>query len=329
MLTLRENMLLVYHHQVPEYLPLLQDIQRIRSIEPGFKNVLFHGKTAGSQEVDWFGQNWIYEPMVRAFNPDVSHYIIEEVANWRDYVEIPDVDSIDWKARFDADAVKIDPNRLLEIKDGTGLWERAFSMIPIDELLCALLLEPEACEDLFRTVADYKIKLHNQYIQYYHPDVICMHDDYGHGKGLFMSPETWRTLVKPHLQRVIDNLTSQGVMYEHHCCGYMAPIAEEIADMGASSWNMVHVSNDVYACKQKFGEKLAFVGGVCDGQFFDLDSTTEEQMRAHVRETADKMLPGVGTVMAVGCIRHPEREAIFMDEMLHYGQQFFRSRRPE
>ena len=329
MLTLRENMLLVYQHKIPEYLPLLGDIQRIRSVEPGFKNVLFHGKRAGKKETDWFGQDWVYEPMVNAFNPDASHYIVADIADWRDYVEIPDVDSIDWKAKFDEDAVEIDKNRLLEIKDATGLWERAFSMVPIDELLCGLLLEPEACEDLFRTVADHKIKLHNQYIKYYHPDVICMHDDYGHGNGLFMSPDTWRELIKPHLQRVIDNITSQGVLYEHHCCGYMAPLAQEIADMGASSWNMVHVVNDVCACKQKLGHKLAFVGGVCDGQLFDMDSTTEEQMRSHVREMSDKILPGVGTVMAVGCICHPERNQIFQDELLSYGQQYFKYRRPE
>lgn len=108
----------------------------------------------------------------------------------------------------------------------------------------------------------------------------------------------------------------------------MAPLAEEISDMGASSWNMVHVVNDVLNCKQKLGHKLAFIGGVCDGQLFDKDSTTEEQMRAHVREMARKMLPGPGTVMAVGCILHPERNKIFSDEMLTYGQQFFRSKRP-
>lgn len=50
MLTLRENMLLVYQHKIPEYLPLLGDIQRIRSVEPGFKNVLFHGKGQGRKK---------------------------------------------------------------------------------------------------------------------------------------------------------------------------------------------------------------------------------------------------------------------------------------
>lgn len=82
MLSLRENMLLVYHHQTPEFLPLLSDIQRIRSVEPGFKNVLFHGKKAGKEEVDWFGQNWVYEPMVKAFNPDSTNYIIKDITRW-------------------------------------------------------------------------------------------------------------------------------------------------------------------------------------------------------------------------------------------------------
>ena len=72
---MRENMLLVYQHKIPEYL-LYCDIQRIRSVEPGFKNVLFHGKRAGKKETDWFGQDWVYEPMVNAFNPDASTILL-------------------------------------------------------------------------------------------------------------------------------------------------------------------------------------------------------------------------------------------------------------
>ena len=145
-----------------------------------------------------------------------------------------------------------------------------------------------------------------------------------------MSPDTWRELIKPHLQRVIDNITSQGVLYEHHCCGYMAPLAQEIADMGASSWNMVHVVNDVCACKQKLGHKLAFVGSVCDGQLFDMDSTTEEQMRSHVREMSDKMLPGweplwLWAVSAILRGIRYSRMSCFHTVL----EQYFKYRRPE
>ena len=328
MVTKRENMRRVYRRETPDYLPLMDDIQRIKTVEPGYKAVVYGGGDTGKEEEDWFGQTWLYEPTVHAFNPDSRNYIVKDIANWRDYVEIPDVDKIDWEKMFDADSIEINTDKFICIKDSTGPWERAFAITPISDLLCGLLEEPEACEDLFSTVADHKIKLHTYYIDRYKPDALCMHDDYGSGQGLFMSPGTWRDLIKPHLQRIIDNVTSRGVMYEHHCCGYMADLAEEIAGMGASAWDMVHVVNDPYACKQRFGEKLAFIGGICDAQFFDKASTTEEQIRSHVRETAGKMLPGAAAVISVKCINYPERTKIFDDELLKCGQQYFNHMRP-
>ncbi|ACL19871.1 hypothetical protein Dhaf_1828 [Desulfitobacterium hafniense DCB-2] len=328
-ITPRENMLLVYQHKVPEFLPLMKDIQYIRTVEPGFLHVVYEGKATGSNDaVDWFGQNWKFEPKIGAFNPDATQYIVKDITKWKEYVNIPDVEEIDWEAKFSTDAISLDRNKFIIVKDGQGPWERAFSMTPIADLLCDLIIEPEACYEFFGIIADHKIKLHNHYIKYYKPDALCMHDDYGSGQGLFMSPDTWRQLIKPHLQRIIDNVTSQGVMYEHHCCGVMAPLAEEIADMGASSWNVVHVSNNTYACKQKFGDKLALVGGICDGQFLDLAGMTAEEICAHVREVADKMLPGVGTVISVKTVAHPERTKIIEDELLKYGQSFFKVKRP-
>ena len=329
MLTPRENMLLVYQHKVPEYLPIIVDIEMLYTLEPGLKSVAFEGKTASiKSEVDWFGQNWIYEPKIKAHNPDAGNYVIKDITKWRDYVTLPDLDATDWKARFIANGVKPDGNKLFMINDRCGLWERAFAMIPIVDLLSALIVEPEACEDFFHAIAEHKIKLHSYYIEYCKPDCLRMHDDYGSGQGLFMSPETWRSLIKPHLQRVIDNATSKGVMYEQHCCGYMAPLAEEIAAMGASSWNNVHISNDPYACKQTFGEKIALIGGSCNNQYLDTVTTTEEQIRKHIREVAEKMLPGAGVVISAGFPSHPERGAIFNDELLKYGQQFFKQARP-
>ena len=58
------------------------------------------------------------------------------------------------------------------------------------------------------------------------------------------------------------------------------------------------------------------------------DSTTEEKIRSHMRETMDKMLPGVGTVIYAACKAHPERSAIINEELLGYGQKFFQEKRP-
>ncbi|MSA00783.1 hypothetical protein GKG47_04030 [Lactonifactor sp. BIOML-A3] len=329
-ITIRENMFRVYHHQVPEFLPMISDIQNIATLEPGFPCWIVGGEKPGKVERDWFGQNWVYESSVRAYNPDASDYCIHDITRWRDYITVPDPDSIDWEAQFSRENVQVDrDNKFLLLKDGYGLWERAFCTMPIVDLLCNLVEEPEACEDFFKTIADYKIKLHNYYIAQYRPDALCMHDDYGTGQGLFMSPETWRKLIKPHLQRVIANITDQGVIYQHHCCGMLAPIAEEIAEMGADAWENVHVVNNPLKCKEKFGNKLAFIGGVADTQMLDGDRITEEEIRNHIRKVMDEMLPGCGTVIYSACKAHPERMQVIREEMLSYGQQFFKEKRPE
>lgn len=329
MISIRENMLKVYHHEIPDFLPLIEDIQNIATVEPGFSREIYKGEKSLPLDVDWFGQEWILEPNINAYNPNVNNYIIEDMSEWRKYITIPDPDSVDWKSFFDKKNIVVNRNKVVLIKDGFGLWERAFSMVPIVDLLCSLLTDPEACKDFFGAVADYKIKMHNYYIEYYNPDILLMHDDYGSGQGLFMSPDTWRELIKPHLQRVIDNIRDHGVIYEHHCCGILRPLCPEIAEMGADAWENVHVANDPVACKAEFGDKLAFIGGVGDTQYLDSDNRTEDEIRNSIRKTMDEMLPGVGTVIYIACKAHPERKKFISNEIYNYGQQFFKEKRPD
>ena len=322
-------MLRIYRLEEPDYMPLAMDIQGIRTVGQGQLFTLKEARWLGEiDEIDFFGQNWKFEPTANAYNPDATNYIIKDVSRWREYVTIPDLDAIDWKARFEAENLVLDrENKLISVRDPIGIWERAFSMIHSNDLLPGLILEPEAMFDFFSTIADHKIKLHNYYIDYYKPDLVAMNDDYGTGQGLFMSPDTWRELIKPNLQKVIDNVLSKGLIYEHHCCGYMVPLVEEIAAMGASSWNSVHYCNDPYECKKMFNGKIAFAGGMMNTWFMDAPSTTEEQIREHVRDVTAKMLPGY-LYISGGTMSNPERNAIIMDELLKSGQKYFKESRP-
>ena len=328
-ITARENMLRVYNHQEPDYLPLAQDIQTIRTIGQGQLFALKGNSWVGKkEEIDFFGQNWVFEEHANAYNPDASNYIVKDVSKWREYVKIPDFSTIDMKAKFADENIQLDrANKLILVRDPIGIWERAFSMIRIDDLLSGLLEEPEAMYDFFKEMADHKIKLHNYYLDHYKPDVLAMHDDYGHGQGLFMSPATWRALIKPHLQRIIDNANSKGVMYEHHCCGYLVPLVEEIADMGAVSWNTIHACNNPPECKKKFGNKIAFTGGILNNWFIDNPDTTEEQIREHVRDMCDKTLPG-WVFISGAAMNHKERTKICAEELLKSGQQYYKEKRP-
>ena len=325
----RENMLRMYRHEEPDYLPLSTDFQAVRTLGQGQLFSIKEPKwIGGKKEIDFFGQTWVWEDNVKAYNPDATNYIIKDVSKWREYVTIPDLDAIDWKARFDGENLQLDrENKVIAIRDPIGLWERAFSMIHTEDLLSGLLEEQEAMFDFFSTVADHKIKMHNYYFDYYKPDLLSFNDDYGHGGGLFMSPDTWRTLIKPNLQRVIDNVKAHGVIYEHHCCGFMVPLAAEIAEMGATAWNTVHFCNNPGEVKKLFGKKLVLAGGMLDTWTLDAPDTKEDQIRAHVREMCGKMLPG-SVYISVGMAQHLDRNPIIQDELLKSGQPYYKENRP-
>jgi len=321
-ISLKENMMRVYAHETPEYLPLMSDFN---AVSPNGLDFVLEAPRVPGVHPDWFGQSWTYEPKIGACNPTPGSHLLEDITAWEDVIRFPEFHNMDWEGYAARDTALWDRDRKMSrVTIGYGMWERLFCIMPFDEALCALQEEEEACYAFFGAVADHKIRLHEYVFRYYKPDLIVMHDDYGSGSGLFMSPDTWRRLLKPHLKRIIDHAKSHGVMYEHHCCGYFAPLVEEIADLGAVAVNPLHKSNDPAELKKKLGKKLTFVGGF-DTQYMDYAATTEEQLRQSVRHTMDQMAPG-GSWVPTYMLTRKERLPIVMDEMVksalnHYGRR--------
>lgn len=324
-LSFKENMTLVYAHQQPEYLPLMSDFD---AASPNGLDFVCEAPRAPGINSDWFGQKWMYEENIGACNPAPGQYLLTDITKWRESLHFPSFEHMDWEGHAARDTAHWDRERKMSrVTIGYGMWERLFCIMPFDEALCALEEEPECCYEFFGAIADHKIRLHEYVLRYYKPDLLVMHDDYGSGSGMFMSPDTWRKLLKPHLQRVIDHLRSRGVMYEHHCCGYFAPILPEIAEMGAVATNPVHRSNHPAELKKQLDGRMVFVGGL-DTQYMDLDGTTEEMVRAKVREATDQLAPG-GNWVPRYMLTHRERQKWVMDELLRYSAVKYYGKRPD
>lgn len=324
-LSFKENALLAYQHKVPEYMPMPKDldIQAPRGMDFINESICVEG-TAN----DWFGQSWTWEKTVAAPNPTPGMHLMDDVTKWKQIFKFPDLSKLDWEGYAARDTAKWDRDkRLSRVIMGFGPWERLFTTMDFSECLMALIEEPEACYELFGAIADHKIRLHDYVIQYYKPDVLCMHDDYGHQNGMFMSPDTWRKLLKPHLKRIIDAVTSKGVIYEHHSCGYFAPIAGEIADLGAAATNGVQVCNNPKKLKEEIGYKLCFYGGF-DTSMMASPTATEEEIRASVRQTIDDLAPG-GSFIASCPVVSPEGNRIATDEIIRYGSTKYTCPRPD
>ena len=229
--------------------------------------------------MDGFGIKWEYPSTGGgAAVPDVNYTVMDDVTEWREKVHIPDPAAYDWKADYEMECrILGEPDREHQIIDfgfGNGVFERLAALMGFEDALVAIASEPEEVDALFTAITDYKIKALDYIIDAYHPDTITYFDDVATQRNLFISPATYRSLIKPHHKRFAQECLKRGVLPIYHCCGYAQDIVEDMIDCGWVAWTSVQISNDIEALIEKYGDRIGFVGGYdTNGPAASVDAT--------------------------------------------------------
>jgi len=155
--------------------------------------------------------------------------------------------------------------------------------------------EPELASEMVGRCADFAIALGEAACDTYPLDWLWTGDDVASQTGMMMSPETWREIVRPHLQRVFDVGRRRGLRVAYHCCGGLRAIIGDLVEMGLDVLNPVQCNcpgMDAAELKKEFGGKLAFMGGV-DTQDM-LPNGSADDVRRATRHLLDVMSSGGG-----------------------------------
>lgn len=247
--------------------------------------------------VDWFGVPWKYESSVDAIAPDHSvEPIMEEICDWRELVKFPDLDAWDWSKVEEIDHIsEIDrENKVFEIMFVNGPFERLHMLMGFENALCALLTDPEEVEEFFNTYMEWKIKLMEKVIEYYKPDVLMFHDDWGTQNNMFFSPDVWRSLIKPQIKKAVDRCHELGVLFDMHSCGKIEAVVPEFVELGIDAWQGMEI-NDIPKLKSITGMNLGY-HTTPDYQGYQTEALagtlTEEDLRRRVREVFEKTAEG-------------------------------------
>jgi len=168
--------------------------------------------------------------------------------------------------------------------------------------------EPELASEMVRRCADFAISLGEAACERFPLDWLWTGDDVGSQTGMMMSPETWREIVRPHLQRVFDVGKKHGLWVAYHSCGAIRPIIGDLVEMGLDVLNPVQCNctgMNAAELKKEFGSKLAFMGGV-DTQDM-LPNGSVDDVRRATRNLLDVMTAdGGGYILAASHTIPPE-----------------------
>ncbi|MFH0991365.1 MAG: uroporphyrinogen decarboxylase family protein [bacterium] len=135
----------------------------------------------------------------------------------------------------------------------------------MSQALLDLVDNEELVPRMLGRCAEFSVELARQACSQFSLDWLWTGDDVAAQDNLMMSPQTWRSLVRPQLQKVIDVGKTAGVWNAYHCCGALRPIIPDLIEMGVDVLNPVQCNcpgMDPLDLKREFGKELAFMGGV-------------------------------------------------------------------
>ena len=168
----------------------------------------------------------------------------------------------------------------------------------------------------------------SQYLKEVGPYVQMVYftDDIGAQNSMMISPDTFRSLLKPRLKDLIDHIKNLAdVKFMYHTDGSVVPVISDIIEMGVDILNPIQTSAmgmDTYAMKESYGDRLCFHGAIDVQQM--LPFSTPEEVRYDVAKRIFDLGRGGGYILSpchnIGADVSPENILALFDAAKELGR---------
>ena len=143
-----------------------------------------------------------------------------------------------------------------------NLFERAWSLAGMENLLPAMIADKPFVGDLLDRITEYNLEVIDNVCKW-NVDAILFGDDWGHQGGLLMGPHLWREFIKPRVTGLYQAAKAHGKYVFIHCCGAVQELFDELIECGLDAFNPFQPEvMDVFEMKKQFGDRLTFYGGI-------------------------------------------------------------------
>ena len=188
------------------------------------------------------------------------------------------------------------PERFRHAGVGFSMFERAWTLRGMENLLADMVLHPSFVEELMDQILAYNLKVIDHLLAW---DVDCVRfgDDWGQQRGLIMGPKHWRRFIKPRVAVMYERVKLAGKYVMQHSCGDVDDLFPDLIDMGLDIFNTFQPEvMDVQWVKREYGQHLTFYGGISTQQV--LPRVGPDELRQVMRQMMETIGRDGGYIVA-------------------------------
>ncbi|MBO4954698.1 MAG: hypothetical protein J6D04_06115 [Clostridia bacterium] len=167
------------------------------------------------------------------------------------------------------------------------VWERAWYMRGMENLMADMMLEDPIAEALLDRVTDISVLRAESYVRS-GVDVLFLGDDIGMQHTIMMSEELYCKWLQPRLARVIAaaRAINPNIIVFYHSCGFVTPMIPHLIDAGIDVLNPVQPECMKFEeIHEQYGDKLSFHGTI--GTQTTMPFGTPEEVKREVWKNLD------------------------------------------
>jgi uroporphyrinogen decarboxylase len=209
------------------------------------------------------------------------------------------------------------------VGDGGSIWETAWQMRGMDRLFFDMAEQPSLATRLLDGVAAARCGAARG-LAAAGVDMLRIVDDVGMQDRLMMSPQMWRTWLKPRLAQLIAAAREvhPRVFVQYHSDGWIEPLIEDLIEVGVDLLDPVQPEcMDPADLKRRFGDRLSFFGTV--GTQTTMPHGSPAEVTRVVRERIGAVGAGGGLIIAPTHVLEPdvpwENVEAFLEAVAKYG----------
>jgi len=171
---------------------------------------------------------------------------------------------------------------------GFSLFERAWTLFGMENLLMAMVEDPAFVHRLLDRILEHNLAL-IEHACSYDIDAMMFGDDWGSQRGLIMGARLWNEFIKPRVAAMYRAVHATGKSVLIHSCGKVDELFPDLVEAGVDVFNPFQPEvMDVFEVKKQYGDRLCFYGGISTQKTLPYGTVDD------VREEVKRLLGEVG-----------------------------------